>query len=99
MIDVSKIIFGVLCFFLCLSVVGGTKVDFLIAYPAQRWNILPILLTILVDYIADPAQPPFSLRKSIKAVGPGPLYQFRCSERLWIIEAVNGERERRENKD
>ena len=31
--------------------------------------------------------------------GPGPLYQFRCSQRLWIIEAVNVERERRENKD
>ena len=33
-------------FFLCLSVVGGTKVDFLIAYPAPRWTILPILLSL-----------------------------------------------------
>ena len=88
----QKIVFLSFLFFLCLSVVRGTEVDFLIASPAQRWTM---------DYIAypAPAQPLFSLRKSIKAVGPGPLYQFRCSERLWIIEAVNGERERRENKD
>ena len=89
MIDVSKIVFGVLCFFcVCLLLEG------------RRWTfLLRILLRGGLYCLSCPAQPPFSLRKSIKAVGPGPLYQFRCSERLWIIEAVNGERERRENKD
>ena len=29
-----------------LSVVRGTEVDFLIAYPAQRWTILPFLLSL-----------------------------------------------------
>ena len=87
MIDVSKIIFGVMFFFVfvcCWRDEGG------LSYCVSCSE---------VDYIAYPTRPPFSLRKSIKAVGPGPLYQFRCSERLWIIEAVNGERERRENKD
>ena len=51
MIDVSKIVLGVLCF---LSLRDGGGLSYCVSCSE-------------VDYIAFPAQPPFSLRKSIKA--------------------------------
>ena len=46
-------------------------------------------------------QAPFPLqRKTNQGEATSPLYQSRCSSRLWIIEAaVKQGKERRENKD